>query len=375
MPYLIGALLAGATIVLARLAGLDRDRALYPVVLVVVALVYVLFASLTGSTALILGEVAIAVPFIAIMRSGFSASLWWIVGGLAAHGLLDTVHGHLIANPGVPAWWPAFCASYDVAAALGLAVMLLASRRERPGITAAPLVKPLGIAALALVIVSVKGGSLRAQAVSSVRMRPAVSVALAATHPLGELGENIGSGYGAAADFLLPLNRSGSLSFRADVGLSQYGSESRRTAFSESVGDRVEVKVRTTNNYVPASVGLQLTLPAGPVFPYVNAGAGIQAFYTESSVEPTIGGQPLVSSVNQSDVTAAWTLGGGVYVPITVAGLRAQLDLGAQYVQGGRARYLAPGSITDLPGGQISVTPMESGTRTVAVRVGARFAL
>ena len=219
------------------------------------------------------------------------------------------------------------------------------------------------------------GRTLSAQDASRPHARPAVSVSLATTRPVGDLGRNIGSGYGAAAGFLLPINRSGSLSLRADIGVSQYGSESRRTAFSESVGDRVEVKVRTTNNYVPASVGLQLTMPAGPVFPYVNGGVGMQAFYTESSVEPTSGGQALVSTVNQSDLTPTWTLGGGVYIPVRVGRVRAQLDLSAQYVQGGRAQYLAPGSIVDLPGGHISVTPMESGTRVVALRVGARFGL
>jgi opacity protein-like surface antigen len=254
--------------------------------------------------------------------------------------------------------------------------MLRASRR--PGsVIAAParFAKPLAAAAVTVMLVGMYGRSLSAQDESPPRARPAVSISLAATRPLGELGHNIGSGYGAAAAFLLPITRSGSLSLRADVGASQYGSESRRTAFSESVGDRVEVKVRTTNNYVPASIGLQLTLPAGPVLPYVNAGVGMHAFYTESSVGPTAWGESLVSTVNHSDVTAAWTLGGGLYIPVHVGRVRAALDLSAQYVQGGRARYLAPGSITDLPGGHISVTPMESGTRLVAVRVGARFAL
>jgi len=55
---------------------------------------------------------------------GFRTSLWIIVAGLFGHGLFDAVHGHLIANPGVPAWWPAFCAGYDVLAAACLALQL-----------------------------------------------------------------------------------------------------------------------------------------------------------------------------------------------------------------------------------------------------------
>ena len=30
---------------------------------------------------------------------------------------MDFFHGRFVANPGVPAWWPAFCGAYDVAAA------------------------------------------------------------------------------------------------------------------------------------------------------------------------------------------------------------------------------------------------------------------
>ena len=79
--------------VFARLAGLDRDRAFYPTVLVVVASYYVLFAVMGGSVrALVLGTV-----------------------------MMGCVHAHIIDNPGVPEWWPAFCGAYDVVAAAALA--------------------------------------------------------------------------------------------------------------------------------------------------------------------------------------------------------------------------------------------------------------
>ena len=38
-----------------------------------------------------------------------------------AHGVMDTFHGNVIENTGVPAWWPAFCAAFDVGAAACLA--------------------------------------------------------------------------------------------------------------------------------------------------------------------------------------------------------------------------------------------------------------
>ncbi|HEY8258753.1 MAG TPA: hypothetical protein VIG08_13935 [Gemmatimonadales bacterium] len=52
-------------------------------------------------------------------------SLWIVVAGLAAHGVFDALHDRLIANPGVPEWWPQFCGMYDVVAAGYLAWLLL----------------------------------------------------------------------------------------------------------------------------------------------------------------------------------------------------------------------------------------------------------
>jgi hypothetical protein len=53
--------------------------------------------------------------------------------------------------------------------------------------------------------------------------------------------------------------------------------------------------------------------------------------------------------------------------------MNLMLDIGAQYVDGGNAEYLAPGSIVDLPGGEISIAPMESSTHLVALRLGVRI--
>ena len=61
---------------------------------------------------------------------GFKTSLWIVAAALAGHGLFDSVHPWLIANPGVPAWWPGFCFAYDVAAGAILAGLLALERRK-----------------------------------------------------------------------------------------------------------------------------------------------------------------------------------------------------------------------------------------------------
>jgi hypothetical protein len=92
--------------------------------MVVIASYYVLFAVMGGSAHALLVEAAVATLFLAVTLVGFKYSLWLVVGALASHGIFDVFHGQLIANPGVPVWWPAFCLAYDGVAAAYLAFLL-----------------------------------------------------------------------------------------------------------------------------------------------------------------------------------------------------------------------------------------------------------
>ena len=232
-----------------------------------------------------------------------------------------------------------------------------------------------GLPAAALTaILATSAAAQASNSLTELARRSSFSIAFDQTRPQGELGRNIGFGYGISGAYLYRLDRAGVLSLRADFAGVQYGNEWKHVPFSETVGARVQVNVRTTNYIVPMSVGPQLAVPVGPIRPYVNAGIGAQAFVTESAVEG-IDNFSIVSSTNQSDVALMWVTGGGVYVPMIPALDRVQLDVGLQYVRGGRARYLAPGSIVDLPGGEISISSLESATRLVMLHIGARIGL
>ena len=125
MAYLVGALLALAVSGMATLIRLDRDRAFYPTVMAVIASYYALFAVMGGSDHAFCVETAVIIVFLAASVVGFKYSLWLVVAALAAHGIFDAFHDQLIANPGVPVWWPQFCLTYDVVAAGYLASLLL----------------------------------------------------------------------------------------------------------------------------------------------------------------------------------------------------------------------------------------------------------
>ena len=132
MALYIGLTLGLSTCLFATAVGFDRDRSYYPVVMVVIAFIYVLFAAMGGTTRTVLIESSVAVAFAAVAVAGFKCHLWLAASALASHGLFDVVHGQLIANAGVPEWWPAFCSSFDIAAGAYMAGLLWSRREAKP---------------------------------------------------------------------------------------------------------------------------------------------------------------------------------------------------------------------------------------------------
>jgi len=130
MAILIGIVLALVVGALTTWAGLHRDRALYAAVTIVVGSYYSLFASMGASASILVVESLVGAVFFGLAIAGFRTTLWVVVAALAAHGIFDLAHPQMYENPGVPAWWPSFCAAYDVAAAAFLA-WLISSNRVR----------------------------------------------------------------------------------------------------------------------------------------------------------------------------------------------------------------------------------------------------
>ena len=128
MEYLIGALLALGVGVFGTQVGFDRERGFYPVMLIVIASYYVLFALMGGAPRAWVVEALVMAGFVVVAMLGFRWNLWLVVAALFGHGVLDLFHPHLLAHSGAPTWWPMFCMTFDVAAAGYLAALLLGPR-------------------------------------------------------------------------------------------------------------------------------------------------------------------------------------------------------------------------------------------------------
>lgn len=130
IPYIVGFAVAALVALFAYFFKFDRDRSFYPTVLIVVASYYVLFATMAGSARSIVAEAIVMLLFVAAAVAGMRSSPWFVVAGLALHGVFDFFHASIIANPGVPQFWPGWCLGYDVVAAAGMAILVV--RRARP---------------------------------------------------------------------------------------------------------------------------------------------------------------------------------------------------------------------------------------------------
>jgi hypothetical protein len=129
MEYIVGIILALLFCGAAAWLGMDRERVFYPAVVMAVASYYLAFAVVDGRSEIMLSEVAIAAVFIAGAVAGFKYSPWIAVVALGGHGVMDGFQHLLVHNAGVPRSWPGFCGSFDVTAAVLVALVMLARAR------------------------------------------------------------------------------------------------------------------------------------------------------------------------------------------------------------------------------------------------------
>ena len=195
---------------------------------------------------------------------------------------------------------------------------------------------------------------------------------LLVAQPKGEFATELNTeGFGANIAGLFRLDKEGLFSVRADLGGMQYGSETFYVPYYQITG-RVSLDVETTNNSYWGSIGPQITVPAGPIQPYVNAAVGFVDLVTTTSVRGSDSEYEYASTNNSDDITSAWIFGGGFYVPL---GRQKdwKLHAGARYFYGGEATYLREGDIEDNPDGSITLFPRTSKTHQVTWQLGVAY--
>ncbi len=114
MAYVIGIAVFVLIIVAGRITGTEDRRFYYPLTVVVIALLYVLFAIIDGRPDVILKEGVGAAVFVGSAVLAYVRFPIFIAIALIAHGVFDWIHPLFISNSGVPTGYPEFCFAVDV---------------------------------------------------------------------------------------------------------------------------------------------------------------------------------------------------------------------------------------------------------------------
>jgi hypothetical protein len=93
--------------------------------LAVIAAIYIGFAVADGRPHVLAVETAVAAVFVVVAAVAVTGTLWWIVVGLAGHGVKD-MWQHRTGFVSGTRWWPPFCATVDFVAAALIAVAITA---------------------------------------------------------------------------------------------------------------------------------------------------------------------------------------------------------------------------------------------------------
>lgn len=200
-----------------------------------------------------------------------------------------------------------------------------------------------------------------AQSTDAPPQRPAVQGVARANFvvgvPLQSFRDNIdGVGYGGS---LFGGARFGNtpLVLGLDLGFLVYGRTVDTVPFSSTVGPRVLVDVVTTNSIFQPHLVLRLQPADGLVRPYIDGLFGFKYLFTETRVrdDDFDDDRDIASTTNFDDFALSGGVGAGFDLRVYRAKESAEIasvsvHLGAQYLLGQRAEYLAEGALEDTNG-------------------------
>lgn len=165
-------------------------------------------------------------------------------------------------------------------------------------------------------------------------------VGLIIAQPTGVFAETTNLGVGLSGNALFRLDPNAIFNIRTELSFVNYGNVNQRVPLSPTLGNLIQVNLRTSNNIASFLVGPQLLGPTGTFTVYGSALGGFSAFWTTSSVEGTNEQSPFASTTNSSDF--AWAYGGaaGVYIRVTDGERPVRLELGMRVLRHDNVTYL-----------------------------------
>ena len=167
---------------------------------------------------------------------------------------------------------------------------------------------------------------------------------------LGEFGNVVDRGWGGNFGISIapPSSRHASWSryarLHVDIGFIEYGSETKRICLIRPC--RILSDMVTTNSILTFGVGPEIILMTGPIRPYITGTMGTTLFSTDTNLQGIHWEESHGHFVTNhfQDWTFSWKAGAGVKVSVTPS---ISIDFGADYLNNGVARWMAPGDVID----------------------------
>lgn len=125
----IGAVCGIAAVFVMFRSGILAERSGAAMLLAAIAVFYPVFAVIDADPLAIALHLAIFAGFAALALRGFRDGLYLIAGGLIAHGIFDICL--MFTQITGPAWWPPFCASFDLIAGASILRLIQTGKASR----------------------------------------------------------------------------------------------------------------------------------------------------------------------------------------------------------------------------------------------------
>jgi len=230
--------------------------------------------------------------------------------------------------------------------------------------------------ALAMAVVAVAcTARLQAQATPAGDSKGPVTAgaALIIAQPTGVFAETTNLGVGLSGNALFRLDPNAIFNIRTELSFVNYGNVSQRVPLSPTLGNLIQVDLRTSNNIASFLVGPQLLGPTGSFTPYAAALAGFSAFWTTSTVEGSNEQTPFASTTNSSDF--AWAYGGaaGAYLRVRGGERPVRLELGMRFLRHDDVTYLTADEVRASSQQGRDARPTRSRVDFYTYLIGAQF--
>ena len=203
------------------------------------------------------------------------------------------------------------------------------------------------------------------------------TVGLAGTYgqPLDEFADNVKRGFGFDGFGTLGFDPQGIFSLKAELGYIRYNRKSEPFVASTGFGF-LELESETTSGVLMLGAGPQLTLPSGPIRPYIGGTVGFARFATNTGiVVPSYASntgqeETLYDETVSSDFILSLTASGGLRFELPFMGRGVLADVGVRWHRNGEAEYVSSEGVFYNGTGEPTITATRSEADFLVYRLG-----